>query len=159
MQLRKHLEYIKFYLSRITIKEKIKVVFSSAVGFRRKGYLSRGLRKQLVVCAGNLWPLYGPHITQHIRRLFINSICCLGLKCFVLGSSSGINEIIIKCGHAIFIGVMSLFVELVSVERIAKQLIELWNVEVGRLDACSLTSFSTSNDVTAKIVEFTKIVN
>lgn len=63
MQLRKHLEYIKFYLARITIKEKIKVAFSSAVGFRRKGDLSLVLGKQLVVC-GKPLTTYGPHITH-----------------------------------------------------------------------------------------------
>lgn len=54
MQLRKHLEYIKFYLARIAIKEKIKVAFSSAVVFRRKGDLSCGSRIATRGFAGNL---------------------------------------------------------------------------------------------------------
>lgn len=49
MQLRKHLESIKFYLVRITFKEEIKVAFSAAVGFRWNSDLSLGTREQLVV--------------------------------------------------------------------------------------------------------------
>lgn len=72
MQLRKHLEYIKFYLARIAIKAKIKVAFSTAVGFRRKGDLSLGSRRATRGFCGEPLTVRGPHITQHIQRLFIN---------------------------------------------------------------------------------------
>lgn len=67
MQLRKHLEYIKFYLTRIAIKEKIKVAFSSAVGFRRKGDLSRGLGEQLVALRATSDRLWYSHNSPYSK--------------------------------------------------------------------------------------------